>query len=506
MKLKKYAADTKNLAHFQNAINSTADENGFIADNLARGEVKIDKKANMQTAKYGSNIPKDQYGKYEIKPFPPNFSTFNTYSTPSSETTNSFIGVNNSGETTTNSGRRTATVTGTNPDSTYAHTPTNSSRLPYNTPEEAGGIFSGNRYDKEWIPKVEKAFSNRETAKALVEKLENYTGKYAPNVKSQLSHATTLERKIAIAKRFAEDRQVGPYHYVVNELIDKSSGMTPMTPRPANLIPLTGKPTLTPRAFNIPETPETPPDIPWGLLPRYRPTDQEPLDSKQLMGEMYALSHNQLEPVPYQKHQPELDVHYDISLQDIMNENQADYRGAQRMSGYNPAALAALNAQKYGANQKVLGEQFRLNQAEKDKVYSGNRNILNNAQLTNLQGLDQQYVRQQEALSNTKATTLAALNSIGAKYAQNKLENRTLGTYENLYNYRYNDQMKAQNYNDLAQFNINGGMGTTGLEGLTEEEKAIAIADAKLNRAKKALATTKTKVRNGAIVQSANKL
>ena len=66
--------------------------------------------------------------------------------------------------------------------------------------------------------------------------------------------------------------------------------------------------------------------------------------------------------------------------------------------------------------------------------------------------------------------------------------------------------MKAQNYNDLAQFNINGGMGTTGLEGLTEEEKAIAIADAKLNRAKKALATTKTKVRNGAIVQSANKL
>ena len=66
---------------------------------------------------------------------------------------------------------------------------------------------------------------------------------------------------------------------------------------------------------------------------------------------------------------PQLRNPYDISLQDILNENQADYRSQQRMIGNNPAAQSMLNAQKYAANQKVLGEQFRLNQANKDPVY-----------------------------------------------------------------------------------------------------------------------------------------
>jgi len=188
------------------------------------------------------------------------------------------------------------------------------------------------------------------------------------------------------------------------------------------------------------------------ILPYMRPTNAEELDPRQLAGEMYALSTNQVEPVDAQLFQPQLSTPYDISLQDQLNANQSDYRAAQRMMGYNPAAQAMLNAQKYQANQQVLGEQFRMNQAMRDKVFGENRQLIDQANLQNLGILDQQYGRQQQALSNTKATTQAALNSISAKYLQNQNENRTLQTYENMYNYRFDPRFRAMNMNPLAQF------------------------------------------------------
>jgi len=190
------------------------------------------------------------------------------------------------------------------------------------------------------------------------------------------------------------------------------------------------------------------------VLPFLRPTDQEPLDGNQLLGEMYAMSNNQLEPVQAQTYQPDLGIPYDISYQDQLNANQADYRSMQRMVGYNPAAQGALNAQKYEANSKVLAEQFRANQAMKDRVYGENRNTLNDAKLKNLGIYDQQYTRQAQALSNTKATSQAVLNSISDKIMKNKLENRILGVYENMYNYRYDAAGRAINMNPLFQPNI----------------------------------------------------
>jgi len=190
------------------------------------------------------------------------------------------------------------------------------------------------------------------------------------------------------------------------------------------------------------------------ILPFLRPSDIEELDANQLTGEMYALSQNQVEPVYAQKFIPELGTPVDISLQDILNENQATYNATQRQVGYNPAALASLNAQKYQANQRVLGEQFRMNQAEKQRVYGENRNLLNQAKLQNLQTLERQADKQAMALSKTKATTQAALNSIASKYAQNKLENRTLAIMENMYNYRYDPSFRAMNMNPLWQPNL----------------------------------------------------
>lgn len=205
------------------------------------------------------------------------------------------------------------------------------------------------------------------------------------------------------------------------------------------------------------EEAEVPTDFDWQdayntVLPFIRPSNQLPLDPTQLAGEMYALANNQVEPVFAQSYKPMLSTPFDISLQDQLNANQADYNATQRMVGYNPAALAQLNAQKYAANSAVLGQQTRLNQAEKARVYEANRNILNDAQLKNIGLYDQQMVRQSQALSNTKAQTQAALNSISDKYSKNQLENRTAGIYENLYNYRYDNRGRAINMNPLVDF------------------------------------------------------
>lgn len=195
-------------------------------------------------------------------------------------------------------------------------------------------------------------------------------------------------------------------------------------------------------------------DVANQILPFIRPTDQEPLDPNQLMGEMYALSNNQLEPVQAQGYRPDLLNTYDISLQDQLNANQADFNSMQRMVGYNPQAQSILAAQKYAANTNVLGEQFRQNQAMDMGIYNANTQTLNDAKLKNLEIFDRQYGRQAQAKSNTKAITQAALNSISDKYAKNRLENRELGIYENMYNYRFDSSGRAVNMNPLYQANV----------------------------------------------------
>ena len=203
-------------------------------------------------------------------------------------------------------------------------------------------------------------------------------------------------------------------------------------------------------------------------MPLFRPTDQQGLDPNQLMGEYYALSQNQLEPVQAQLYRPQLGGVMDVSYQDQLNEITAQSRAAERMAQNNPEAAANLFAQVAQAKNKVLAEQTRANMAGRKQVYDENRNLLNDAQLKNLQILDQQYQRQAQAKSNTKAQAQAALNSIADKIAKNKLENRQLGIYENLYNYRFDPQGRAFNVNAPAQFNNP----LVGYSNATDEQKA----------------------------------
>jgi hypothetical protein len=202
------------------------------------------------------------------------------------------------------------------------------------------------------------------------------------------------------------------------------------------------------------------------LQPYLIPSNQEPLDPNQLTPEMYALANNQVEPVQAQTFEPLLEQPYSISLQDQLNANQADFNAIQRQSGYNPAALSQLAAQKYAANSAVLGQQSRLNQENIMGAINRNRGVLNDAALKNFAVLDQQYVRQSQAKSNTKAQAQAALSSIADKIAKHKLENRTLGVYENMYNYRFGPKGRAINVNAPYEWNMQG----SGSSGSTRQE------------------------------------
>jgi len=176
---------------------------------------------------------------------------------------------------------------------------------------------------------------------------------------------------------------------------------------------------------------------------------------------------------------------------------------------------------------KILGEQSRINQANKMGVYAKNRELLNDAQLKNLGILDNQYVRQSQARSNTKEQALEALKSIAAKTAQQRAVNRKLGIMENMYNYRYSPSGRAYNVNTPAQFNLAGSMNQSGstktdaygnqlypiynpktgkIKGYSVAESGNDAADDLYSSQKNGGKTSKTKARNSSIVKALKNL
>jgi len=238
-------------------------------------------------------------------------------------------------------------------------------------------------------------------------------------------------------------------------------------------------------------------------LGQFRPSDVEQLDAAQLSPEMMSLAMNQLEPVQAQTFQPLLSQPTSYSLQDQLNEITSATRAAEKMSAYNPEAASMIAAQAYNAKNKVLGEQFRMNQAEQQRVAEQNRNILNDAQLKNLAIFDTQYQRQEQAKSATKQQAIEAMKSIADKTAKNKLENRQLGVMENLYNYRFNKSGQAYNLNGPQFFNMEGALSRN-------SDKLAEGYEDYYNKAGQRIGTRKSKDtdtgRNGAIVKAIKNL
>ena len=437
MKLKDIADKKINAAHLQNAINDTAEENGLVADDLARGKVKMDPEA-MQTreARWGDAISKAQDGK-KLK-FKSDKEALEKGYTKDAD--GKYYKITPAEkrepiETKVAEAQKEIPLQHKDASGLYGGASGKLAQAQRNNPWfKWEGFNPANEAD---VKRFQAAFNER--AKSIGSTAElKVDGLFGDQTASAL---VDEKRKVQPSVGSREEAEVEteptrPVPYERNKWIDFGNQ----------------------------------------VLDYLRPTDQEPLDPNQLMGEMFAMSNNQLEPVQAQLYKPEIGVPYDISYQDQLNENQADYNAAQRTMGYNPAALANLNAQKYQANSKVLAEQFRANQAMKAGVYDQNRNTLNQAKLTNLGILDKQYERQAEALSNTKATSQAAINSISDKYAKNKLENRELGIYENLYKYRYDNKGRAINMNGLFQANIP----TVGSGNATQKQVPMMGADGKV--------------------------
>jgi hypothetical protein len=494
MKLKGFADKKINAASLQNAINDTAEENGFDADALAKGKVK--------QAKFGASFSKAQDGK--------DFSTYLPYiqdiikaALENSESDPTAM-LDNIDEEALSEGLRPIAKEGKTV-STSAETTT----YPSVEAAKKAGYTKYNPKTKQWEKTIKKADGSTSQQAAAValgaipkgQKADKSSGLYGGITPAQFeaykkknawydkwdkfdpSNPSDLNdykksfnekaKSIGSTSRILDDPdgtpKFGQQYYSAN--IDEQKGGKPAEETTVGVDvkePVDTKEIPYKRSKFL--------DIAGQILPFLRPTDQMPLEGQQLYPEMFAMATNQVEPVQAQGYQPQLSTPYDISYQDQLNANQSDYRATQRAVGYNPAAMAQLNAQKYKANQNVLGEQFRANQAMKDKVYGENRNILNDAKLKNLAIYDQQYERQAKALSNTKATSQAAISSIADKYAQNKLENRTLGVMENMYNFRFDPSGRAINMNAPHQFNI----GTVGAGQAGQKQTPVKDASGKL--------------------------
>ena len=401
MELKQIAYEKIVLSSFQNAINEGAEEHGLDADSLAKGKFRIDKKAMDESAKWGKSIKKAQNGTTEgnfVGPTPTDY----------------LDGLYEQSKNETNKNLR------------KKYTEIFQKEFHRFYPEQAKEIILGSS---------DVTTKGKKMGIKNVDQLGKKDDKTILNTNVDGIFGDRTEQYHAIAEDFRK-----PY--------------TPTT------IPVPGTSvtkTTTDQTTHYPVTPYKGSklmDAYSQLIPYLRPSDQEALDPTQMYGEMYALATNQLDPVQAQLYRPLLDQPYDISLQDQLNANQADFNAIQRQTGYNPAAAATLAGQKYAANSKVLADQFRMNQGMKAEVYNKNRGTLNDAQLKNLGILDQQMVRQETAKSRTKEVGQAALNSISDKILKQKLANRTLSIYENMYNYRFDKSGRAVNMNPAFQPNI----------------------------------------------------
>jgi hypothetical protein len=406
MKLKESAKEKEYLAEVQNTINNTAEQFKLVADDLAKGKIKTDKKAPLITAEFGKDLYKAQDG---------------------AETEDK------------------------------------------------------RKYD-EIMSLYEKAKAKKGKSKEallLQQKFHEYFPEIAENVIISNGKLTSKAKEKGF-KTFASLKKAGR-----NAILDSNTDewFGPRTEQyiaklkeKRNIIDkgvLATHPRSTSHNFTPPEKslelkPLKKDDIKsknknnntlFSILsqvnPYLRQPIRNPLDPNQLMGENFALTHNQVDPVQANLYNPQLITPFDISLQDQLNETTASFNAARRTAGNNPAAQAAIAGQEAMMKQRILGEQFRMNQTQKANTYNQNIATLNDADLRNLGILDQQFVRQNQAQSNARAITQNALSSISDKVQKNRLENFTANVMANRYpDYTFTNEGVLRKLPTFQQFEI----------------------------------------------------
>jgi hypothetical protein len=437
-------ANTKiTLANYQNAINDAKDElSGVIGENLSaedlsKGYVKLDKDPVTKDAKWGGNIAKKAKAGATT--------TDQTTSPPKSF--KSEREANAAGYYKDKDGqyRRKIKKFSTKDEETKSA-------------DALGYVPKGQKKNPSglWGKVTPEMFEAAKQANAWYPGWKDFDPNDKNDVKNYQMAFNARAKALGSSANINVDGDFGDQ--TVTARIDESRKTQPAQTE-EELTAVVEEPTSTPAPAEKPKYPWMP--LVNQALRFFTPTDQSELYGEQIYPEMYAMASNQVEPVPAQSYQPDLIVPYDISLQAQRNAVMSAIRNRQRQIGYNPAAQANMAPAEYNALNEINEKEFIANQGLKNQVYTGNVNTMNEAKKINLGIFADQWAKQSQARSNTRATTQAALNSIADKYAKNRLENRKLSIYENMYNYRFGNSGRAQNWNGLQLFDYTVGGGSS---------------------------------------------
>ena len=444
-------ANTKiTLANYQNAINDAKEElsdaigQNLSAEDLAKGYTKLDKDPVTKDAKWGGNIVKKAQ---------------DGTTTPKTKSFKTEREANAAGYYKGEDGKYHRKIKKFSTKDTETKAASAMDTIPIQKVDKTTGLGEITPAQFEEFKKKNSWYDWSKFDPKSPDSVNDYAQKFNAEAIKRGSPARIMSDEID--PKTKKPIPGGKTKYVGKQFISADLGEDKKT-IPVNseeeLTAVVDEPTNTP-------TPEEKSKYPWWAtignmaLNYLRPTDQQGLDAEQLYPEWYAMGSNQVEPVPAQSYQPELIVPYDISLQAQRNSVMSAIRNREKQIGYNPAAQANMAPAEYNAINEINEKEFMANQGLKNQVYTGNVNTMNEAKKINLGIFADQWAKQSQARSNTKATTQAALNSIADKYAKNKLENRKLSIYENMYNYRFGKNGRAQNYNPLQFFDYTVGGG-----------------------------------------------
>jgi len=193
------------------------------------------------------------------------------------------------------------------------------------------------------------------------------------------------------------------------------------------------------------------------LVDYFRPAYKIP--GQDYAPELAAAAMNQEEPVRgYQSYQPELSGNYNISLGDQLASIHSSFAGAKRAASSDPALLAQIAAQEGEASNRVLGEQFRMNQSQAAQTYGKNTDLLNDAKLKNI-GQNIAFAdKTAMAKSNTKQQIMEIIKSMSDKDQKNKEEQLLANIELRRNNYHVDPNTGRTIYmGPFAQFNTQGG-------------------------------------------------
>lgn len=369
-----------------------------------------------------------------------------TVTTPTSGNNATATNANTSTTTTTATPTGTKTTTAINNDKLgiYNKKAVNKYNIDYNPMNKAGNdLWTDANYKTQWIPKVDNAFSNPENAKILIDRLENYSGQDANDVKLALSKAKTFEEKVAIAKRLATDYKPGPYHSIVNSLIDE----------------IPKEPVKTPK----PEAKESKPPVVESQEVDKKPFEYTPAEEKETYDippvNFYIPQSYGRNPIGLQLAQAQTIRPAKLNIQPELNEYNRSMRGALRGTQGNTSVNVAQQMQGlnnlYDAQNKLFGQKYNFDEQSRMGADQFNAQAIMNTDAANLQRIaaEQDAIARREGILDTQRRTdfQAGLENADKQNAYNlskKYIESTFGPYlnnEGKFNFVYNPLTAEKN-------------------------------------------------------------